>query len=68
MNPALLGFCRAIGVVVLSSVLAYIGDAAHLNGIVDGVLATIISGAALALEHSIEQSSGNALFGAVKTR
>jgi len=68
MSPSTLGFIRAIGTVVLMSVLTYLGDSAHLNGIVSATAATIISALALALEHSIESSTGNALFGAVRSR
>lgn len=68
MNPATLGFLRAIGTVVLMSVLTYLGDASHLNGILSATLATVISAFALAIEHSIAATTGTALFGAVTVR
>lgn len=68
MNPAILGLIRGIGVAILMAVLTYLGDASHLNGILSGSLAAIISGVALMIEHSIENSTGNALFGAVRTQ
>lgn len=68
MNPSTLGFIRAIGVVVLVSVLTYLGDASHLSGIASEGLATLIAALALAVEHAIENSSGNALFGAVRSK
>ncbi len=67
ISPAVLGFIRAIGVVVLTAILAYLGDASHLTGVFTPYIAAIISGLALALENSIEAKSGNALFGAVKS-
>jgi hypothetical protein len=68
MNPATLGFVRALGTVALVAVLSYLGDAAHLSGIVSDSLATVIAALALGLEHSIESQTGNGLFGAVKVR
>lgn len=66
MSPALLGFLRGIGMVVLAAVLSYLGDEANLSGIVSASLATIVSGIALSLEHSLESKGKGALFGAVK--
>lgn len=68
MSPAILGFLRALGVIILTAVLAYVGDASHLDGVVSISLAGIISSLALGLEHSIENKTGNALFGAVRSR
>jgi hypothetical protein len=68
MNPATLGFVRALGTVAVVAVLSYLGDAAHLNGIVSESVAAIIAALALGLEHSIEEKTGNGLFGAVKVR
>lgn len=68
MNPSTLGFIRALGVAVVMAVVSYLADASHLNGVVSAGLATIISALALAIEHSIEGSTGNALFGAVRTQ
>ncbi len=68
MSPALLGFIRGLGTIILMAVLTYLGDASHLNGIVSALGATLISGIALSIEHSIEGVTGNALFGAVRSR
>lgn len=68
MNPALLGFIRGLGTVVLTAFLAYLGDASHLNGIVSVGIAAVISSIALAIENSIAHSSGSALFGAARVR
>lgn len=65
ISPAFLGFLRAIGVVVITSVLSYIGVAEHLAFLPSWVAALIAAGA-LALEHKIEDNSGKALFGAVR--
>lgn len=67
-TPALLGALRAIGILVLVTILSYLGDATHVAFLgspwLEGAIATI----ALAIEHSIEGSTGKALFGAVKTK
>ncbi len=68
MSPAAIGFLRAVGVAALVAILAYLGDAAHLNGLVSDSVATIVAGLALALEHVIENKTGSALFGAVTSR
>ncbi len=67
MNPALLGFIRALGVVVLAAILNYLGDVSHLTIILNPYTASIISALALALENSMESRTGNALFGAVES-
>lgn len=66
MNPALLGVLRTLFVVVILAVVGFFADASHLNGIVSEGLAALIAAVALAIEHAIEGSTGNALFGAVK--
>jgi hypothetical protein len=65
MSPSLLGFVRGLGFTVLLVVLNYLGDAAHLSGLVSVSTAALVSSLALALEHAIENKTGNALFGAV---
>lgn len=66
MSPALLGFIRAIGSVVVFAVVSYIADASHLSGLMSVSAAAVISGLALSLEHYLGDKSGTALFGAVK--
>lgn len=68
ISPAWLGFLRAIGVAIVYAVLSYIGDASHLTPVVSDSVAGIIAALALALEHSIEGSTGKALFGSVRSR
>ena len=68
MNPALLGFLRGLGFTIILAGLTYLGDSANLSGVVSTGLATVIASLALALEHAIASSTGNALFGAVSTR
>ncbi len=63
--PPLLGIIRGLGTAVIVCVLAYFGDAAHLNGIVSDALASVIAAIALAIEHHIEAGGGGALFGSV---
>lgn len=68
ITPAQLGFIRAFGTGILLFVLAYLGDASHLSGVVSDTIALIISALALSLEHQIESNSGKALFGSTKVR
>lgn len=68
LSPAKLGALRALGVVVLMAVLTFFGNTANLNGVFSTSVAAIISMIALALEHSLEASTGNAMFGAVRVQ
>ncbi len=68
MSPAILGFMRALLVAVVMAVVTYLANAANLNGVVSTSAAVIISGIALAIEHAMASSTGNALFGAVSTK
>jgi hypothetical protein len=65
-KAALIGFARALGVVILTAVLSYVGSADNLS-FLNPATATLISGLALALEHVIEAKTGRALMGAVKS-
>lgn len=66
-SQALLGFLRSIGVVIVIAVLSYIGDASHISFLGNPYFETLIASIALAIEHKIEEKSGRALFGVVKT-
>lgn len=69
MTQAQLGFARAVGIVIITAVLGYLGDANNLNGIVSTSAAAIISGLALSLEHYMAgKKPGSALFGAVSVK
>lgn len=70
LNAAWIGFIKAIGVVVIMGVLSYVGDAAHLNGLVSPIIASLIAALAASLESHLKDESGNtkALFGAVKVK
>ncbi len=68
MNPAILGFIRAVGVIALMAVLPYVGDASHLEGVFNPWVNGIISALALALENHIEGKTGKALFGAASVK
>lgn len=68
MNPSLLGLVRGLGIAVLMAVLTYLGDAAHLSGVLSIGAAGIVSALAMSFEHYIAENSGKALFGAVAVR
>lgn len=65
MNPAILGFVRGLGVVILTGVLTYIGDASNLTGVTTPFIAGLVAAIALAIENAIAGKTGKALFGAV---
>lgn len=65
-SPKVIGFLRGIGVACLTGILIYLGDAAHLAGIISDPIAALIAAGALAWEHKIEANGGGALFGAIK--
>ena len=62
---AFIGFLRALGFVLLTTGLTFVGDTANLAWLPPQA-ALLISGIALAIEHAIEARSGKALFGAAK--
>lgn len=69
MTQAQLGFVRALGIVIITAVLGYLGDASNLNGVVSTSAAAIISGIALSLEHYMAgKKPGSALFGAATVK
>lgn len=65
-----IGFIKAIGVVVITAILSYLGNAAHLNGVLSPVLASLVAALAASLESHFKDASGNteALFGAVTVK
>lgn len=68
ITPAQLGFVRALGVALVLFLLSYLGDAAHLNGILSASGATIVAGLAMSLEQYIESNTGKGLFGSTSIR
>lgn len=66
LNNTQLGFLRAFGVAVLCFGLSWLGDTAHLSGVVSDSIAAFISMIALAIEHNIESNTDKALFGTTK--
>lgn len=67
ISPAVLGFLRGLGVVLIMAGLSYLGVAEHLAFLPPWV-AALVAMAALSAEHGIEGSTGKALFGAVVSR
>lgn len=65
ISPATLGLLRGIGTTILFAVLTYLGDASHLLGVFSPEVAAVIAGIVLAIEHSVENKTGGAFFGAV---
>lgn len=52
-NPALLGFLRGIGVVIVYAIVQFLANASNLTGLVGASTAAVVAGLALALEHYI---------------
>lgn len=67
MNPTIIGFVKAIGVVALAAVVSYLADSAHLTGVLNPVIATVVAALAASFESYLKADSGNttALFGTV---
>lgn len=67
LTPALAGFLKGLLIVVVLSVVSFLGDSAHLTGIMSPVLATIVASLFSSIESSMKAKSGGniALFGAV---
>lgn len=65
LSQSQLGFIRAVGYTLLTSVLVYISNATNLHGVVGDSLALIIAGLAGSFEHYLESEGKGALFGAV---
>ncbi len=66
LNPAVLGMIRGLGVAVLMAVLTYLGDATHLQGILNPQVAAILAAIVLGIEHNMEANGSGSLFGAAK--
>lgn len=61
----LLGLLRGLGFALITAALSYLGHAENLTYL-SPTVATVVAMVVLAIEHSIESSTGKALFGAVK--
>lgn len=72
INAQWLGFIRAILYVVAFGVLSFLGDASHLNGLLNPQLTTTVTLLATALlgmlDGHIEAKTGRAAFGAVSRK
>lgn len=68
MSPAWLGFLKAIGIVIITAVLSYLGNVANLNGVLSPLLATLLAALAASLESHIKDQTGLAFFGSVKVK
>jgi hypothetical protein len=66
MKPAILGFARSLGILVLITVLSYISDATNLAFVGNPWFEALIASMALAIEHQLEAKTGRAMFGAMK--
>lgn len=70
ISPAVIGFIKLILSVAVLAVVSYLADAAHITGILNPTLATVVAGLFAGLESSIKAKSYNqtALFGAVSVK
>lgn len=70
LSPAVAGFLKGVLIAVVLAIVSYLGDSAHLGGIVSPSIAVLIASVASAIESSLKSSSGgtSALFGAVRLK
>lgn len=68
INPALEGFLRGVGLVVLTAIVSYLTDASHLAFINNPLVVTLIIGLAASFENHLKDNGAGALFGAVRPR
>lgn len=66
ITPAINGFLKGLALVVIGAVVAFVSNAANLEGVVPSVLIPLVIALASALESSIKAKTGNGLFGAVR--
>ena len=67
MSPALIGFLRGLGLVILMAILAFLANATNLNGLVNPTVGSLIAIIALTLEHAFSPP-GTALAGTIGKR
>jgi len=67
ITPGWAGFIKGILAVLVLAAASYLGDVAHLTGVLNPVMATIVAGIFSGIESSLKSSSDGtkALFGAV---
>lgn len=66
MTPAFNGFIKGIGLVILTSVLAFVANVGNTEPLLGIGAATLVAGIASALESHIRANTGKGLFGATK--
>lgn len=68
LSPGIAGFIKGLLGVIVLAVVSYLGDAAHLSGILNPALATIAAAIFSGIESSMKNASGGetALFGAAR--
>lgn len=66
--PFIVGLLRALGVILLVAIVKFFANSADLTPFLGNSTAAIVSMLALGIEHMVEQSTGTALFGAIRTR
>lgn len=68
LSPGIAGFIKNIVMLVIFTIVAYLGDSAHLAGVLSPSLALIVASLFSGLESSMKAKSGGttALFGAAR--
>lgn len=66
MNYKLVGALRGLAVVVIIAVLGWAQNATNLEFIGNPIVVSLVIAIAGAIEHSLEEAKGKALFGAIK--
>lgn len=70
ISPTVAGFLKGLFIVIVLSIVSYLGNVAHLTGILNPMLATIVASVFSAIESKMKaKDDGNtAFFGAVKVK
>lgn len=66
LTPAQLGAARALGAILLTTVLTWLANSANLTGVVPPMVSAIIAALAASAEAHVADSKSTAFFGAVR--
>lgn len=68
ISPALSLFLKTLVLTAVAAVLAFLSDAANLEGVFPPIVVTLITLFASRIESAIKEQNGKALFGAARVR
>lgn len=70
ISPSTAGFLKGLLIVVVLAVVSFLGDAAHLTGVLNPVLAALVAGVFSGIESKMKANTDGetGLFGAVSIK